>query len=76
MFNLVTFNVRGLRNQKKRKNIFHWLNTKQCDVCFLQEVYCCQKDIDTWEKEYNGTFYSSTGTNHSKGILIGIISMK
>jgi len=26
----------------------------------------------TWEKEYNGTFYSSTGTNHSKGILIGI----
>ena len=72
MFNLITFNVRGIRNRKKRKNIFHWLNSKQCNICFLQEAYCCQKDIAMWEKEYNGTFYYSTGTNHSKGVLIGI----
>jgi exonuclease III len=72
MLNLITLNVRGLRNQEKRKNVFHWLNSKNCDICVLQEVYCCQNDIETWSKEYGGVFYSSSGSNHSKGILIGI----
>ena len=72
MFNSITLNVRGLRDQKKRKNVFHWINSQNCHICLLQEVYCCQKDIDKWSREYGGTFYSSNGTNHSKGLLIGI----
>ena len=71
-FNLISYNVRGIRNHKKRANIFHWLNSKNCNVCFLQEVHVCQKDIKIWEKEYDGTFYYSSGSNNSKGVVIGI----
>ena len=29
----------GLRNTRKRQNIFHWLLNKRYDVC-LQETHC------------------------------------
>ena len=40
---------------------------------FLQECYSVsENEITNWEREWGGTFYANHGTNHSRGILIGI----
>ena len=71
-YNFTTLNVRGLRNDQKRKSTFTWLNRNNSHIIFLQEVYCNDNDIAKWEREWGGSFYTNHGTNHSRGILIGI----
>ena len=62
-YNFTTLNVRGLRNDQKRKSTFTWLNRNNSHIIFLQEVYCNDNDIVKWEKEWGGTFYTNHGTN-------------
>ena len=38
-FNLLSFNVRGINNKKKRLSVFRWLNKKQADIIYLQKTY-------------------------------------
>ena len=37
--NVISLNVRGLRNRVKRRSIFCFLKDQNCDVYFLQETY-------------------------------------
>ena len=67
-FNLLSFNVRGINNKKKRLSVFRWLNKKQADVIYLQETYSSQGCEDQWQKEWGGNIYFSHGTNHSRGV--------
>ena len=71
-YNFTTLNVRGLRNKKKRRSMFNWLNRYNSHFILLQEAYCNENDIANWEQQWGGTFYANHGTNHSCGILIGI----
>ena len=36
---ICSLNTRGLRDHKKRNNLFFWIKQKQFDVIFLQETY-------------------------------------
>jgi exonuclease III len=38
--NIGTFNVKGLANDKKTKEIFYWLKEKKMNIYFLQETHC------------------------------------
>ena len=71
-YNFTSINIRGLRNPKKRKATFEWLDRHNSHIVFLQEVYCNSSDIDIWAKEWGGTFFATHGSNHSRGALIGI----
>ena len=42
--NVCTLNVRGLRNAKKRYNIFQKLKNKKHDIIALQETHLTEKD--------------------------------
>ena len=39
--NIVTYNVRGLNNSTKRREIFYYLHKKDYDVMLLQETHGC-----------------------------------
>ena len=67
---IISFNVRGLNNMKKRKSIFDYLKKNQCDVAFLQETYSSIEDETRWLQEWEGTGYMVHGTNHSRGVAI------
>ena len=43
---LVTINVNGMRNSKKRDLVFNWLVAKKCKLICLQETHCVSNDID------------------------------
>ena len=65
-----SFNCRGLRDTKKRLDIFHWLNTSHYGITFLQEAHCIDEDKTLWVKEWGGSIYFSNGTAQSRGVVI------
>lgn len=69
-FRTISFNVRGLNDQKKRRSIFKWLKQKQIDICLLQETYCTDKVEHIWRNEWGGKIIASNGTNHARGVAV------
>ena len=45
---LASLNVRGLRDNAKRREVFNWLRRKQFSIYMLQEVHCIEKSNDLW----------------------------
>ena len=62
-------NAGGLRDNKKRNNLFFWLQQKQYDV-MLQETYWTDNLKIKIQKEWEGTTIINPGTEHSKGTAI------
>lgn len=67
---LISFNVRGLRDIKKRTSLFYWLNRKNIDVALLQETYWTESLDSKLNKEWEGKLVYSAGSEHSKGTAI------
>ena len=66
---LVSFNVRGLRNPKKRRTLFHSFRKHKYDIICLQESHLQKNDIGLIEKEWGQNFHMAEGTTRSKGLL-------
>ena len=64
-YNVISLNVRGLRNRVKRRSIFCFLKDQKCDVYFLQETYSKPKDENIWRSEWGGDIFFSHGSLHS-----------
>ena len=70
-FSVASLNVRGLHNHSKRSTIYSWLNDKQLDIVCLQETYCTEKNIKSFEKDWSGdVFQCVTDSPHSRGVTI------
>ena len=70
-FSVLSLNVQGICNTKKRKTIFTWLKDHNVhnSITFLQE---CHSDVQTqakWSQDWPGTTYFSHGTTHSCGVI-------
>ena len=65
---VVSLNVRGIREQTKRRSIFSYLKDQRANVYFLQETYSVPADENMWKNEWGGKIFFSHGTNHSKGV--------
>ena len=65
-FNVMTLNVRGLRNPVKRKSIFGFLKDQNCEAYFLQETYSELSDEIIWRSKWRGVIFFSHGSTHSK----------
>lgn len=68
--NIVSLNVRGLKNNTKRRALFNWVREQKADVTFFQETYSNETDELLWKNEYGGNILFVHGTNHSRGIMI------
>ena len=69
--NILSLNVRGLRNGKKRREIFHWLkhyHNGSNNIIFLQETHSIDNDI-CWEKEWGSKVLMSNGSSNSRGVV-------
>ena len=65
-----SFNVRGMRDAKKRKKIFSYLKQRCKGIIYLQETYTLPNDLNTWKKEWGQHVYLNHGTSHSCGVAI------
>ena len=49
-----SLNVRGMREQTKRRSIFTYLKDQKADFYFLQETYSDASDESMWQSEWGG----------------------
>ena len=68
--NIITLNVRGIRNRVKRRSIFSYLKDQNCHFYLLQETFSEPKDEHVWKNEWGGDVFFSHGSNHAKGVCI------
>ena len=69
MLKVVSMNVRGMRNQKKRKSLFYQFKRGKYDIICVQDTHLTYNDKDTITKEWGNNFHIVEGTNKSKGLL-------
>ena len=68
IYDITSLNVRGLREQSKRRSIFSYLKDQKSKFYFLQETYSDVNDEFIWRNECGGEIFFSHGTKHSKGV--------
>ena len=68
VLNIVSLNVRGLRNEEKRRAIFNFYRDR-CTILCLQETHSTIEDEKIWAAEWGGRAFFSHGTNQSRGVL-------
>ena len=69
-FNLLSVNIRGMNDRKKRRNVFRWVKKNKFDICFLQETYSTKDVENIWKNEWGGNILFSHGTSNSRGAMI------
>ena len=68
---LVSLNVRGVSNLKKKTHHFHKVSQKECRRdFFLQETHSNKATENQWQREWGGRMLSSRGSPNSCGTSI------
>lgn len=67
---VLSLNIRGLNQEKKRRSLFKWLKVNDIQICFLQETYSTPEIENQWRNEWGGKAYFVHGTNHARGVMI------
>ena len=69
--NLCSVNVRGLRDNIKRKALFLYMRRQNANLLFfLQETHSSSEDVKFWNSQWGENIYYSHGTNNSAGVAI------
>ena len=71
LYNILTLNVRGLRNDINRKTRLQWPrnNEFKADIIFLQETYVDKQLKTKIDNEYNAVdLHAFTESNYSRGV--------
>ena len=69
-YNIASLNCNGLRDNKKRKQLFEWIQNKRNDIVLLQETHSTEKDENIWKQQWGGEIYYCHGTSNSRGVAI------
>ena len=65
---VITCNVRGLSDSKKRRQIFHYVRDHDVDVVFLQETHSTSKSTKIWRNTWGGEAIFSHGESNARGV--------
>ena len=67
---LLSLNVEGLNDNKKRRKVFTWLHNQNADVIVLQETHSSPESENIWKKEWGGEIIYSHGSRNSRGVAV------
>ena len=66
----LTYNVNGLREDIKRREVFHYLHTKGHEIVFLQETHSTLKDEKYWSMMWGSKIWFDHGESNACGVAI------
>ena len=69
MYKIISLNVRGLRDNCKRRNIFNYYRSRGEIIC-LQETHSTLQDEIIWTNEWGGRILFSHGNSNARGVCI------
>ena len=69
-FEILSYNVRGIGNDKKRKKLFNYIkkHTSSNTIVCLQETHST-KDVLLWKYQWHGNMIFSHGSSNQKEVL-------
>lgn len=67
---IISLNVRGLRNNVKRKAVFLFCKQFSTDFCFIQESHSIEQDGSFWRSQWGDDLWLSHGTERAAGVCI------
>ena len=67
---LLSLNVKGLSNFRKRRTTFTWCRMKNADIVFLQETHSKKETEVQWRNEWGVDVVFSDGNFNSRGVAI------
>ena len=67
---IVSLNTRGLGEDVKRRELFHYLNVKKYAVIMLQETHSEHKLEKLWRSQWGHSIWFAHGTSKSAGVSI------
>ena len=67
---LVSLNVRGLSNFRKRRAIFTWCRKQKADLIFLQKTHSTKAGEYKWKKEWGSEIIFSHGSSNARGVAV------
>lgn len=67
---LLSYNVNGLRDEKKRRKIFNYLHEHKFTIVCMQETHSSEEVEKVWSNEWGGKIFFAHGTSNSKGTAI------
>ena len=65
-----SLNVRGLRDDRKRREMFHVFHKSKYNIFLIQETHSTKECEIQWRTEWGGDIYYSHGTNVARGTCI------
>ena len=66
---VLSMNVRGMRNAKKRRSLFYQYKKGNYDIIGIQDTHLALENKEIIDREWGNNFYMVPGTNRSKGII-------
>ena len=67
---IISANVRGLRQQFKRFDLFEYFKKIKADIVCLQETHLVQKDLSTLKKDWNIEYFIAGNSTNSRGVAV------
>ena len=67
--NIISLNVRGLRDPVKRRSIFNYYRLRGNIIC-LQETHSIEKDEQFWSSEWGSKIIFAHGSSASAGVCV------
>ena len=69
-FRLLSWNINGIHNPVKRKQILTYLKRNRTDICLLQETHLNTKEHEKLGKIWGGQILFSSFSTSSRGVCI------
>ena len=63
---LISANIRGLRQLFKRRDIIEYIKNQKADI----ETHLIQKDLNMLRKEWNVDYFIAGNSTNSRGVMI------
>lgn len=66
----MSVNVRGLKDNIKRKALFLYAKSHKASFCFFQECHSTKEDTNFWRAQWGNELWLAHGSSHSAGVAI------
>ena len=65
---IVSLNVRGMRNDVKRRKIYKHMREQKPDICLLQETHATNNDCYIWSNQWGNKCLYANGDSNARGV--------
>ena len=67
---MITYNVNGMRDNTKRRDVYYFLHRNKFDIMFLQETHSDRSVEKFWSSQWGSKIWFAHGESNARGVAI------